>query len=221
MSRYFCVCAAMAVIFCGSRVDAAIRITEWMYQGAPAPAVPPEVAEFVELTNVGNTAIDMTGWSFDDSSDTPGTFSLSLFGVVQPGESVVLTDWDAELFRTAWNLPALTKIIGSSTEGLGRADEINIFEAGNALVDQLTYGDVPFPGSLRTQAFSGNIPGGALGANDVIAAVKSESGDGFGSYQNARGEWGNPGAYPTVPEPTSIALATGAMAAMLLIRRRS
>jgi hypothetical protein len=33
-------------------------ITEWMYNGN----------EFVEFTNLGTEPIDMTGWSFDDSS---------------------------------------------------------------------------------------------------------------------------------------------------------
>ena len=32
--------------------------------------------EFIELMNIGNTPIDMTGWSFDDSSRTAGSFSI-------------------------------------------------------------------------------------------------------------------------------------------------
>ncbi len=34
----------------------------------------------------------MTGWSFDDNHGQPGAFSLSAFGIVQPGESVIITE---------------------------------------------------------------------------------------------------------------------------------
>ena len=73
-----------ALMLCTVGVASAqMRITEWSYQGANG--------EFVEFTNVGATPIDMTGWSFDDDSRTPGSQSLSTFGTVNPGVSVVLT----------------------------------------------------------------------------------------------------------------------------------
>ena len=46
----------------------AIQITEYSYQSANG--------EFVEFTNTGNSAVDMTGWSFDDNSRIAGSFSL-------------------------------------------------------------------------------------------------------------------------------------------------
>lgn len=60
----------------------AIQITEYSYQSANG--------EFVEFTNTGNSAVNMTGWSFDDNSRIAGSFSLSGFGVVKPGESVII-----------------------------------------------------------------------------------------------------------------------------------
>ncbi|HEY0340045.1 MAG TPA: lamin tail domain-containing protein, partial [Steroidobacteraceae bacterium] len=42
-----------------------IRITEFMYKGEGSPG------EFVEFTNMGTTAVDMTGWSEDDSTRVP------------------------------------------------------------------------------------------------------------------------------------------------------
>jgi hypothetical protein len=59
-----------------------MRITEYMYSGLGG--------EFIEFTNRSDAPIDMTGWSYDDDHAVPGAFSLSAFGVVQPGESVVL-----------------------------------------------------------------------------------------------------------------------------------
>ena len=54
-------------VFASSAQAATIQITEWMYQGAA------EKGEFIEFTNMGASAIDMTGWSFDDDSRNAGT----------------------------------------------------------------------------------------------------------------------------------------------------
>ena len=126
-----------------------IVITEWMYAGANG--------EFIEFTNVGNDAVDMTGWSCDDSSQLPGTVDLSAFGVVAPGESVVLTEAPAADFATAWGLSGVG-IIGDLSTNLGRNDQINLYDAGSALVDQLSFGDEDYPGTPRAKDASCNIP---------------------------------------------------------------
>ncbi|MBL9162014.1 MAG: lamin tail domain-containing protein [Planctomycetaceae bacterium] len=195
---------------------AAIRITEWMYNGAGAG----NLGEFVELTNLGAAAVDFTGWSFDDSSRAPGSQSLSGFGLVPPGESVILTDSTAANFRTNWGLSAAVKVVGGNTNNLGRGDEINIYDAANGLVDRLTYGDQDIPGSIRTQLVSGN-PGSAaaIGANNALLWKLSATGDAFGSTASALNELGNPGRFP-IPEPAAVALAAGALAALFFQRRR-
>lgn len=67
------------VLIAGSTVRGQVRITEYMYQGING--------EFVELTNTGGSAVDMTGWSLDDNTNTPGSFDLTAFGSVAAGES--------------------------------------------------------------------------------------------------------------------------------------
>jgi len=207
MLHRFVATVAVIGLACGA-ARASIRITEWMYTG--------QNGEFVEFTNVGAVPVDMTGWSYDDDSQVPGVFSLSGFGVVQPGESVIITEASAPSFRSAWNLPAWVKVLGGYTNNLGRNDEINLFDAGNQLVDRLTYGDQSFPGSIRTQNRSGNpITPAALGANDVYQWTLSVVGDEFGSYASTGGDIGNPGVY--IPEPSALALlALGVLA----VRRR-
>jgi len=193
--------------------SAAIRITEWMYNGAGAA----NLGEFVELTNLGPAAVDFTGWSFDDSSRAPGSESLSAFGLVAPGESVIFTDNAAAAFRTNWHLSAAVKIVGGNSNNLGRNDEINIYDAANALVDRLTYGDEDFPGSIRTQNKSGNPnSAAALGANNPLLWSFSAS----GSSDSVAGEIGNPGTYP-IPEPAALTLATVGLLVMFGQRRRA
>src|ERR1044071_9613676 len=76
-----------------SLASASMRISEWMYQGASGANT-----ECIEFTNVGGPAVDMTGWSVDDNTEFPGCTSLSAFGIVSPGQSVILTEQDATLF---------------------------------------------------------------------------------------------------------------------------
>jgi predicted extracellular nuclease len=213
--RTWLIIAALAAM--SQPASAAIRITEWMYNGAGAS----NLGEFVELTNTGPAAIDFAGWSFDDSSRAPGSQSLSAFGLVAPGESVVFTDSAAAAFRTNWNLPAAVKIVGGNANNLGRNDEINVYDAANALVDRLTYGDEDFPGSIRTQNKSGNPnSAAALNANNPLLWSLSAAGDAFGSTASVAGEIGNPGTY-LIPEPATFTLAAAGLLVIFGQRRRA
>jgi predicted extracellular nuclease len=176
-----------------------MRITEWMYNGD----------EFIEFSNVGDDSIDLTGWSFDDDSRLAGTVSLSAFGLVDVGESVVLSEFDAVTFRAAWGLDASVAVIGGNATNLGRADEINLFDAGSVLVDRLTYND-QLIGGPRTINLSASIALANLGLNRADLAVASFVGDGYGSQASTATFPGNPGQYLPIPEPgTALLMVLG------------
>ncbi|MEW6677731.1 MAG: lamin tail domain-containing protein [Pseudomonadota bacterium] len=178
-----------------------VQITEWMYSGTGG--------EFIEFTNLGTSAVDFTGWSYDDDSRTPGVFDLSGFGLVGAGESVVITEDTAVTFRADWKLAASVKVLGGYTNNIGRADEINLFDAGNTLVDRFAYGDAVYPGTIRTQGKSGTPANLAALAPQFVTAdwVFASAGDSFGSYASNAGDIGNPGAFTlAVPEPETYAL---------------
>ncbi len=212
-----CLCLVALLAFGASSARAAVRITEWMYNGSGAGSV----GEFVELTNFGPAAVNMTGWSFDDDSRLAGTVSLSAFGVVAVGESVILTDNTDAAFKTTWGLSAATKVIGGNSANLSRNDEINIYN-GTTLVDRLTYGDQNIAGTIRTQAVSGNpLTLAAVGANSVAQWKLAIVGDGYGSIASTPpGDVGNPGKFTLTPEPTTLALAGLVLATASLARRR-
>jgi predicted extracellular nuclease len=184
-----------------------------MYNGTNA------TGEYVELTNLGSAVVDFTGWSFDDASRTPGSFSLSSLGLLGAGQTALITEAEGSEFRAAWGLAASVKVVGGNTHNLGRADELNVYDAQGQLVDRLTYGDVTFPGTLRAQNFSGNplalsdLAPSEITVNWVLAAA----GDSYGSYASSFGDVGNPGVFALtpVPEPASWALllAGGALVA--------
>jgi predicted extracellular nuclease len=214
---------ACIVLFITSAAQAEMRITEWMYNGAASGSV----GEFVEFTNVGSAPIDMAGWSFDDDSRAPGTVSLSAFDTVAPGESVLLTDVSDATFRSSWGLAPTVKIIGNNGTNLGRADEINLFDASSALVDRLTYNDqaTPTPLGPRTNKVSGNPTlfsdlGTNNAANWVLSSVSPA--DRYGSYTATTGDIGNPGVYvDAVPEPaTIVVLLTGMLMLGIMARFR-
>lgn len=209
--------AALAAGTLSSVAQAAVanvKITEWMYKGGDG--------EFIEFTNLGATAIDFSGWSYADSSATPGDVSLSAFGIVAPGESVILTETDAAAFRSAWNLGADVKIIGGNTkDNLGNGDAINLYDDHNVLVDRLIYGTSP-----KTDSVSGRPQNAsALGANNPALWTLSTLGDIEGSWRSAAGDIGSPGhtsfAPAPVPLPGSLPLLMSGLGLCGWLRRRA
>ncbi|MBL8476991.1 MAG: lamin tail domain-containing protein [Methyloversatilis sp.] len=208
--------AALLVAGFASQAQADVRITEWMYSGGSG--------EFIEFTNLGTSAVDFTGWSYDDDSRTPGVFSLSAFGLVGAGESVIITETEAATFRLDWRLADSVKVLGGYTNNIGRADELNLFDGAGSLVDRLTYGDNAAAGGPRTQEASGRATSAAaLGANNATLWVLSSVGDVEGSYLSQSEAIGSPGltsfAAP-VPEADTWAMLLAGLGLLGFMARR-
>lgn len=213
---------AMAIVVAAGSVASAapIAITEWMYSAGSGTN--PSPGEYFEITNISTSPVSMTGWTEDDSTSDPpaggpGSHSLSAFGTLQPGESAVgIEGTDVAGFKSYWGLSASAKVIAyGSSNNLGRADSINIYDNTNARVDRLQYDDQSI-GGPRTNGTSANIPFSQLGLNHANLAVSSSVGDIYGSHRGGVGgagsDLGNPGFY-SVPEPASILLGlVGALA---------
>jgi len=203
------IAAALALTtLAATQANAAMTITEWMYNPGTTGG------EFIEFTNLGTTAVDMTGWSFDDNSRAPGSFSLSQFGIVNPGESVILTEISAAAFRTEWNLGANVKVVGGNGQNLGRSDEINFYDnaAVPNLVDRLTFNDQG-TGTIkgpRTQGVSGRASSvAALGANNASLWILSSVADVDGTKLSLTGDKGSPG-YTSFATPSEVPVPAAA-----------
>mgnify|MGYP002349244868 CR=1 FL=1 len=212
--RPFLVAATLSLAS-AAQAAGSVAITEWMYNGS----------EFIEFTNLSGAAVDLTGWSFDDDSRAAGTVSLSAFGTLAAGETVILAEADAATFRAQWSLASSVKVIGGNSVNLGRNDESNLYNASGALVDRLRFGDSSYvPGTIRTQDVSGNPASLAvLDGSDATGWVLSSVGDAFGSRVSTDGFIGNPGVFalaPAVPEPAHYALTLGGLMVVGAIARR-
>ncbi|PJI84897.1 carbohydrate-binding protein [Luteimicrobium subarcticum] len=170
-----------------------IRITEWMYK----PGV--TAGEFVELTNVGATPVDLAGWSYAASGGGAGQVPLASLGTVASGRSVLLTETTADTFRTQWGLAADVPVLGGITHNIGRADDVEVYDATGTLVDRLAYDDQG-TGTLkgpRTQAVSGEPKtAAALGADDASQWQLAAVGDGdhaWAATVGAASDVGSPG----------------------------
>ncbi|EIP96925.1 PEP-CTERM putative exosortase interaction domain-containing protein [Opitutaceae bacterium TAV1] len=207
-------------------VHAQVYITEFFYQGFGGTTG--NEHEFVELTNVGTTAVDVTGWYYRDSTNSPATpFSLSGFGSIAPGESVIITDISEADFRTVWpDLAPDVRILGGSNPGLGRDDAIRIFDSNDVIVDQLSYGDQDYPGTERFRQITAITTRDNLGQNSIVGWYFSNTQEGLTNITSINGDIGNPGyvnfELAAVPEPATYAalLALAVLAGVALHRGR-
>lgn len=198
---------ALAVLHFGT-AHAQVRITEFMYTG--------NGGEYIEITNIGNADVDLTGWSIDDDNRTPGIFLLTPLGLLAPGQSAVITETDTEVFRTQWGLAESDKVLGgmvSPAHNFSRNDEINIFNSANALVDRLAFGDETFPGTVRARNAGAWVTSSALGSNQISGWVLSSLNDIQSSRTSSLGDVGSPGTHSlagsTLAQPPVFSHAAG------------
>jgi predicted extracellular nuclease len=171
-------------------------------------------AEFIEFTNLDSEPVDLTGWSYDDESREPGKVDLSAFGVVAPGQSVVVTEATVPAFQADWHGLVGVSVVGNVADAsLGGQDEINLYDPSAALVDRLTYGHNDFPGSVYANEASGWPCASGLGVNNIYRWWRSAVGDSQGSVQSLSGDVGNPGQFVSVAAcPTGSCCVAGVCA---------
>ena len=198
-----------------------VQITEFSYGGKFVPGTDTGDGEYVELTNVGDGAQDLTGWSFSVVTTSTKSIDISGFGTVQPGESVVVTDLTPADFRAEWNLKPSVKVI-SDKQGQASAatlnsgpDTINIVN-GSATIDSVKYASAYLSG----KGVAAWVNPGHLADSDTATAGAwtnpATVGDAEGSWTSSHGSIGSPGAStqgtstPTSVQNQALAVSGGA-----------
>jgi hypothetical protein len=219
--------AALLASVASTQAQVLIRITEAMSSSGTGGT-----PDWIELSNLGNVAADITGWKMDDSSRTFGTsFLLNGITSIAAGESVVFFETASNLaaastdttnFRNFWGGLSGVQVgyYGGSGIGLSSSgDGVIVF---NSLgLEQTTY--VSF--STATSGTSFNFVYDPSGTNIINAlSVAGEYGAttvsaAWGGTGTAISNTAGPGTIVTVPEPSSTALLGLGTIALLGLRR--
>lgn len=108
-----------------------------------------------ELTNTGASAVDLTGYQWDDTPE-PDNPTVSYFPgvVINAGESIIILQEEllnVASWRAAWGLTAATRVLdrdqfaamgGEAFSGLSgpNGDEINLYDQNGELVAHVSFG---------------------------------------------------------------------------------
>lgn len=174
-------------------------------------------ADWFELTNVGASAVTITGWTIDDNSNAAAA-SVALRGVtvIPPGKSAVFLEGDSTGstdasiragFSSAWfgtSSPPPGVLIGAyggSGVGLGTGgDAVNIFDATGARITGVAFGAATASRTFENAA-------GIGGATLPLPIVSTLSTAGINGAITASGETGSPGRIADQPSFSSIDLS--------------
>nr|MDZ8062739.1 SdiA-regulated domain-containing protein [Nostoc sp. EkiNYC01] len=175
----------------------------------------PIAADWFELTNTGTSAVDITGWKFDDNSNSFAA-SVALNGItsIGAGESVIFIEGATvnPTFLSNWfgaNPPASLKIGNYSGSGVGLGtggDAVNIYNSTGALQANIVFGASPAAAPFAT------FDNAALSNNATIATLSAVGVNGAFVAVNSSTEIGSPGTIAT-PLPTIAIAAQDANAA--------
>lgn len=170
----------------------------------------PVGADWFELTNTGTSALNITGWKVDDSSNSFAS-ALALNGIssIAAGQSVIFIEGStatASNFISNWfgvSAPANFAIGYYSGAGIGlsaTSDAVNIYNGSGALQANVSFGASDSTSPFQT--FDN-----AAGLNNTLISQLSITGTNGAFVATGSGyEIGSPGLVAAVPEPKTYAL---------------
>lgn len=207
---------------------AALHITEVMAASGHAGGA--GNGDWFEIYNSGPTAIDLTGWSWDDNTFTPGAHTFGSISIA-PNSVVLVVDENAALINfwknDVWSIgtPGVvlvnTEVGGFSGLGSG-GDSVAIYNSGGTLETSVTFGAASTGSSFAWDLSGVSLGFSIAGTNGAYVAPKDgndNAADTDPSLYAAGSDVASPGV--AVPEPSSAAfLLLGLTAATLRRRRR-
>ncbi len=189
-----------------SSAQAAVTVSEvapWSSGNSPV------AADWFELTNTGTSIVNISGWKFDDNSNSFAS-AANLLGVsnIDAGQSVIFVEGTvatANNFVSNWfgsNVPVNFAIGYYSGAGLGLGnggDAVNIFNASGVNQASVSFGAADTTSPFQTFDNSAGLTG-------TISALSVIGVNGAFIAANSSIEIGSPGTIAAIPEPDTYAL---------------
>ncbi len=198
--------AAILFASIATQAQADVKITEvapWSSGNSPVEA------DWFELTNTGNSAVDISGWKVDDGSNLfASAVALSGLTSINVGQSVIFIEGNAATaasFVSNWfgaSAPASFAIGYYSGSGIGlsaTSDAVNIYNASGVLQANVKFG--ASDSASPYQSFDN-----AVGLSGTITQLSAVGINGAFVAANSPVEIGSPGTIAAVPEPATFAL---------------
>nr|WP_261360648.1 lamin tail domain-containing protein [Aeoliella straminimaris] len=197
------------------------------------------VTEWVEITNTGDSTVDLSGWIYGDDQDGSYSDPFAAGTSLAAGASAVITGQEAATFQSIWGdgIQVINYLVEGANTGISLANGASdtnempaIFDASNTLVDAVNYenGTSGWPSGNGASIYL--LPGGYDSvANDLGNnwGTSTAGVDGAYSALLVNTDIGNatvpdvasPGVAVTVPEPSTMLLTLLGLSC-LTIRRK-
>jgi len=192
----------------------------------PTTQITTYFTDWFELTNTGSSAVDITGWQMDDSSNGSEKVNLTGISSIAAGESVIFTEIAKTAdFLSTWfgsNVPVGLQIGNYTGQNvsLGRDDAVNIFDASGVLQANVVFGRIDAEAPYQT---FDNAAGLNYATISLLSVVGTNGA--FAAFNNVN-EIGSPGriaapseAPSAVPVPAALPLMASALVAFGISRR--
>ncbi len=127
--------------------------------------------DYWELTNVGDTTVDLSNWKWDDDSRNPAdaaAVTIPNGTTIAAGESIIFTSASASTFRAWFGISDSVKVV-TGGPGLGQNDGIALFDSSNTEIFFFTYAASGFTQSNGSGAAGGHA--GASGGGTATTAL--------------------------------------------------
>ncbi|HOW98510.1 MAG TPA: lamin tail domain-containing protein [Kiritimatiellia bacterium] len=164
-----------------------------------------------ELYNDDTVAVDLTNYSWDDNSATPGSANFNGLSI-GAGEFLIIsqeTIGEEDSWRTIWGIPSSVAVVN-----LGNTEFQNFSASGDAIYlyspSSVQIASITFGTATAGYSFEWDKTGTSLGLS-----VVGENGAFQSTSMGGGPDVGSPGA---IPEPGTLALVAGGLAALLMRR---
>jgi phosphatidylserine/phosphatidylglycerophosphate/cardiolipin synthase-like enzyme len=139
--------------------------------------------EFIELSNPGSAAVDISGWALTDREAVTAFPDGTLLGA---GRRIVITrnatSYEEDVLAPAdytWDQGDVPRLVGGVLRLADGGDEVLVLDAAGSAIDAYVYGDSSYLGSRWTGA-----PAEALGRGEVAVRIAGDVAHDHDSREN-------------------------------------